>query len=97
MATPIDRAGRSSEGVRLVIASPHPDAERRRHDALDAAVLSARRGDGLAFTTQFELTGRAAASGSMRIGDARCDVRPGARSDRSGDPQRRPTTGRSPR
>ena len=48
---------RSARGRAARVAPAHPHAERRRDDALDAAVLPARRRrDGLAFTTQFELT-----------------------------------------
>jgi epoxyqueuosine reductase QueG/putative sterol carrier protein len=75
--TPIDRAGKSSEGVRLVnlrrIRTQNVDAMMRWM----AQYFRPTEAKGLAFTTQFELTGPGGGDWVMRIGDERCDVRPG--------------------
>jgi epoxyqueuosine reductase QueG len=75
--TPVDRASRSSRGVRLV------SLRRIRTQSVDAMMrwmpqyFRPYEADGLAFTTQFDLTGGGGGRWAMRIADGRCEVRPG--------------------
>ena len=76
--TPIDRGGKSWQGVRLV------NLRRIRTQNVDAMMrwmpqyFRPTEARGLAFTTRFELTGPGGGTWTMRIGDERCEVRPGA-------------------
>jgi len=76
--TPIDRAGKSWQGVRLV------DLRRIRTQNVDAMMrwmpqyFRPSEARGLAFTTRFELTGPGGGTWTMRVADERCEVRPGA-------------------
>ena len=76
--TPIDRASpRSAEGVRLI------NLRRIRTQNADAMMrwlpqyFRPTESRGLAFTTQWDLYGPGGGEWVMRIGDERCDVRPG--------------------
>jgi epoxyqueuosine reductase QueG len=76
--TPVDRTrGDSARGVRLV------SLRRIRTQNVDAMMrwmpqyFRPSEARGLAFTTQFELTGAGGGEWAMRIADERCDVRPG--------------------
>jgi epoxyqueuosine reductase QueG len=75
--TRIDRAGNSAAGARLV------SLRRIRTQNVDAMMrwmpqyFRAEEARGLAFTTQFDLTGPGGGSWAMRIANGRCDVRPG--------------------
>ncbi len=75
--TPVDRAGQSAAGTRLV------SLRRIRTQNVDAMMrwmpqyFRADEADGLAFTTQFELDGPGGGSWAMRIAEGRCEVRPG--------------------
>jgi epoxyqueuosine reductase QueG len=79
--TPVDRASRSSAGVRLV------SLRRIRTQSVDAMMrwmpqyFRPYEAHGLAFTTRFELAGEGGGTWTMRIADERCEVRPGASSD----------------
>lgn len=76
--TPIDRAGQSSAGTRLV------SLRRIRTQNVDAMMrwmpqyFRAEEARGVAFTTQFELSGPGGGSWAMRIANGRCEVHPGA-------------------
>jgi putative sterol carrier protein len=76
--TPIDRGGRSWQGVRLV------NLRRIRTQNVDAMMrwmpqyFRPSEARGLAFTTELRLSGAGGGTWTMRIGDERCDVRPGA-------------------
>ncbi len=75
--TPIDRRSRSAAGVRLV------SLRRIRTQSVDAMMrwmpqyFRPYEARGLAFTTQFLLTGEGGGAWAMRIADERCEVRPG--------------------
>ena len=79
--TPIDRAGQSSAGVRLV------SLRRIRTQNVDAMMrwmpqyFRPEEARGLAFTTQFVLTGPGGGAWAMRIANAHCEVRPGTIAD----------------
>jgi ferredoxin len=76
--TPIDRAERNAQGVRLI------PLRRVRTQTVDAMMRWMpqyfRPGEarGIAFSTQFVLTGAGGGEWAMRIGDERCEVRPGS-------------------
>jgi epoxyqueuosine reductase QueG/putative sterol carrier protein len=75
--TPIDRAGQSAAGARLV------SLRRIRTQNVDAMMrwmpqyFRADEARGLAFTTQFLLSGAGGGAWTMRIADGRCDIRVG--------------------
>jgi ferredoxin len=75
--TPIDRAGASWSTVRLV------NLRRIRTQNVDAMMrwmpqyFRPSEAKGLACTVQFDLTGRGGGAWVMRVGDRRCEVRPG--------------------
>jgi epoxyqueuosine reductase QueG/putative sterol carrier protein len=75
--TPVDRARDSARGVRLV------SLRRIRTQSVDAMMrwmpqyFRPYEARGLAFTTQFHLTGSGGGAWALRIGDERCEVRPG--------------------
>ena len=75
--TPIDRRARSAQGVRLV------SLRRIRTQSVDAMMrwmpqyFRSYEARGLAFTTQFLLSGPGGGAWAVRIGDRRCEVRPG--------------------
>ena len=75
--TPIDRRSRSAAGVRLV------SLRRIRTQSVDAMMrwmpqyFRPYEARGLAFTTQFLLTGEGGGAWAMRVADERCEVRPG--------------------
>jgi putative sterol carrier protein len=75
--TPIDRAGRSWQGVRLV------NLRRIRTQNVEAMMrwmpqyFRPTEARGLAFTTELQLTGPGGGTWTMRIGGERCEVRPG--------------------
>src|SRR5438552_9499757 len=75
--TPVDRTSRSAAGVRLV------SLRRIRTQSVDAMMrwmppyFRPYEARGLRFTTQFDLTGAGGGAWAMRIGDERCEVRPG--------------------
>jgi epoxyqueuosine reductase QueG/putative sterol carrier protein len=79
--TPLDPARPASRTVRLV------SLQRIRTQDIDAMMRNmpqyfrSEEAKGLAFTTQFTLTGRGGGSWAMRIADARCEVRPGTIAD----------------
>jgi ferredoxin len=75
--TPVDRVSRSTRGVRLV---PLRRIRTQNVDAMMRWMPQYFRGDevrGLAFTTQFELSGPGGGAWAMRIADGHCEVRPG--------------------
>ena len=75
--TPIDRAGRSWQGVRLV------NLRRIRTQNVDAMMrwmpqyFRPSEAKGLAFTAELRLTGAGGGTWTLRVGDERCEVRPG--------------------
>jgi hypothetical protein len=75
--TPVDRAGVSAAGARLV------SLRRIRTQNVDAMMrwmpqyFRPDEARGLTFTTQFDLTGPGGGQWAMRIANGRCDVRPG--------------------
>jgi epoxyqueuosine reductase QueG/putative sterol carrier protein len=75
--TPVDRAGASWQGVRLV------NLRRIRTQNVDAMMrwmpqyFRPTEAAGLAFTVQFDFTGPGGGPWVMRVGGERCDVRPG--------------------
>jgi ferredoxin/putative sterol carrier protein len=76
--TPIDRAGKTLSGVRLV------NLRRIRTQTVDSMMrwmpqyFRPTEACGLAFTTQFLLSGPGGGEWTMRIADRRCEVRPGS-------------------
>jgi putative sterol carrier protein len=77
VADAVDRVSRSARGVRLV------SLRRIRTQSVDAMMrwmpqyFRPYEADGLAFTTQFDLTGDGGGRWAMRIANGRCEVRPG--------------------
>ena len=75
--TPVDRRARSAQGVRLV------SLRRIRTQSVDAMMrwmpqyFRSHEARGLAFTTQFLLSGPGGGAWAMRIAGGRCEVRPG--------------------
>jgi ferredoxin/putative sterol carrier protein len=75
--TPIDRAHRSWEGVRLV------NLRRIRTQNVDAMMrwmpqyFRPSEAKGLAFTAELRLAGPGGGTWTLRVGDERCEVRPG--------------------
>jgi len=75
--TPVDRAGQSAAGTRLV------SLRRIRTQNVDAMMrwmpqyFRADEAAGLAFTTQFRFEGAGGGDWAMRIANGRCEVRPG--------------------
>jgi ferredoxin len=79
--TPIDRTSRSARGVRLV------QLRRIRTQSVDAMMrwmpqyFRAAEARGLAFTAQLLLSGSGGGEWVIRVGDERCEVRPGSADD----------------
>ena len=75
--TPIDRAATPARGVRLV------SLRRIRTQSVDAMMrwmpqyFRSEEARGLAFTTQFVLSGTGGGAWAMRIAGGRCELRPG--------------------